>query len=157
MQKLIYLLLCTLFFSCSSEDPDPIDQPNITKIGIVKPVDNLFVGDEYQFKVICLPNSNLSPKYSWLCADTLIAKIDSQGVLTALKEGEVLITASVADLKISDSIKIKITSKSTTPPITNPTTPTTPKPTSSTCGARTKDGTPCKRKVSGGGRCWQHK
>lgn len=25
------------------------------------------------------------------------------------------------------------------------------------CGAPTKDGTPCKRKVSGGGYCWQHK
>ena len=29
--------------------------------------------------------------------------------------------------------------------------------TSSYCGAPTKDGTPCKRKVSGGGYCWQHK
>lgn len=28
---------------------------------------------------------------------------------------------------------------------------------SSYCGAPTQDGTPCKRKVSGGGRCWQHK
>lgn len=25
------------------------------------------------------------------------------------------------------------------------------------CGAPTKDGTPCKRKVKGGGYCWQHK
>lgn len=25
------------------------------------------------------------------------------------------------------------------------------------CGARTKKGTPCTRKVKGGGRCWQHK
>ncbi|MBD8389668.1 hypothetical protein [Dysgonomonas sp. BGC7] len=29
--------------------------------------------------------------------------------------------------------------------------------TSYTCGARTKDGGYCKRKVKGGGRCWQHK
>ena len=27
---------------------------------------------------------------------------------------------------------------------------------SSICGAPTKDGTPCQRKVSGGGYCWQH-
>lgn len=26
-----------------------------------------------------------------------------------------------------------------------------------TCGARTQKGTPCKRRVKGGGRCWQHK
>ena len=25
------------------------------------------------------------------------------------------------------------------------------------CGAMTKKGTPCSRKVKGGGRCWQHK
>ena len=29
--------------------------------------------------------------------------------------------------------------------------------TSSYCGHPTKDGTPCKRKVAGGGYCWQHK
>lgn len=27
---------------------------------------------------------------------------------------------------------------------------------SSMCGARTKKGTSCQRRVSGGGRCWQH-
>ena len=26
-----------------------------------------------------------------------------------------------------------------------------------TCGARTKSGKPCRRKVKGGGRCWQHR
>jgi len=31
------------------------------------------------------------------------------------------------------------------------------KPVSGTCGAPTKKGGPCQRKVSGGGRCWQHK
>ena len=31
------------------------------------------------------------------------------------------------------------------------------KPASSVCGAPTQKGGPCQRKVSGGGRCWQHK
>lgn len=31
------------------------------------------------------------------------------------------------------------------------------KPISSICGAPTQKGGPCQRKVSGGGRCWQHK
>jgi len=31
------------------------------------------------------------------------------------------------------------------------------KPTSSVCGAKNKTGGYCKRLVSGGGRCWQHK
>lgn len=31
------------------------------------------------------------------------------------------------------------------------------KPISGICGAPTQKGGPCKRKVSGGGRCWQHK
>ncbi|MFA4976839.1 MAG: hypothetical protein WC589_04975 [Sphingobacterium sp.] len=31
------------------------------------------------------------------------------------------------------------------------------KPVSGICGAPTQKGGPCQRKVSGGGRCWQHK
>lgn len=35
--------------------------------------------------------------------------------------------------------------------------PTDPNETVSICGARTQKGTPCKRRVRGTGRCWQHK
>ncbi len=35
--------------------------------------------------------------------------------------------------------------------------PTDPNETISICGARTQKGTPCKRRVRGTGRCWQHK
>lgn len=35
--------------------------------------------------------------------------------------------------------------------------PTAPDEVVSVCGARTQKGTPCKRRVRGTGRCWQHK
>jgi hypothetical protein len=35
--------------------------------------------------------------------------------------------------------------------------PTDPSEVVSICGARTQKGTPCKRRVRGSGRCWQHK
>ena len=35
--------------------------------------------------------------------------------------------------------------------------PTDPNETISICGARTQKGTPCKRRVRGTGRCWQHR
>jgi hypothetical protein len=35
--------------------------------------------------------------------------------------------------------------------------PTDPNEVVSICGARTQKGTPCKRRVRGSGRCWQHK
>lgn len=35
--------------------------------------------------------------------------------------------------------------------------PTDPNETISICGARTQKGTPCRRRVRGTGRCWQHK
>lgn len=35
--------------------------------------------------------------------------------------------------------------------------PTDPEETVSFCGARTQKGTPCRRRVRGTGRCWQHK
>jgi hypothetical protein len=35
--------------------------------------------------------------------------------------------------------------------------PTDPMEVVSICGARTKKGTPCSRRVRGEGRCWQHR
>lgn len=35
--------------------------------------------------------------------------------------------------------------------------PTDPSEVVSVCGARTKKGTPCSRRVRGAGRCWQHR
>ncbi|MCA1592497.1 MAG: hypothetical protein LC754_07585 [Acidobacteria bacterium] len=35
--------------------------------------------------------------------------------------------------------------------------PTDPEEIISICGARTKKGTPCRRRVRGTGRCWQHR
>lgn len=35
--------------------------------------------------------------------------------------------------------------------------PTEPDEAVSFCGARTKKGTPCRRRVRGAGRCWQHR
>lgn len=35
--------------------------------------------------------------------------------------------------------------------------PTDPQEVISLCGARTQKGTPCRRRVRGSGRCWQHK
>jgi hypothetical protein len=35
--------------------------------------------------------------------------------------------------------------------------PTDPNEVVSLCGARTKKGTPCQRRVRGAGRCWQHR
>ena len=51
---------------------------------------------------------------------------------------------------------------STTSGATNSTTPNAPQPSPVpeqlyTCGARTKKGTPCSRRVHGPVRCWQHK
>lgn len=52
------------------------------------------------------------------------------------------------------------TSKSATgygPDGTSTERPTDPNEVVSICGARTKKGTPCSRRVRGTGRCWQHK
>ncbi|HEX8149343.1 MAG TPA: hypothetical protein VF591_19325, partial [Pyrinomonadaceae bacterium] len=35
--------------------------------------------------------------------------------------------------------------------------PTDPEEVVYVCGARTKKGTPCQRRVRGPGRCWQHR
>jgi len=42
-------------------------------------------------------------------------------------------------------------------PTSQPTQPTTVEEKAYICGARTKKGTPCSRRVRGPVRCWQHK
>ena len=51
------------------------------------------------------------------------------------------------------------TSTNSTPTTTNSTTTSAPQATEQVyiCGARTKKGTPCSRRVHGPVRCWQHK
>jgi len=42
-------------------------------------------------------------------------------------------------------------------PLRQPERILTPSDAGSVCGAQTKSGKPCRRKVKGGGHCWQHR
>lgn len=65
---------------------------------------------------------------------------------------------SIKEYQSSNSFTLNYTAGSSPIP-SNPTKPSNPNPPSqsTTCGAKNKTGGYCQRKVSGGGRCWQHK
>ena len=54
---------------------------------------NLFVGDTKQLEVVYTPSNITNIGVSWVSSDESIAKIDESGKVTALKEGNVTITA----------------------------------------------------------------
>ena len=83
----------------------------------------------------------------------------------ALPEATLPSAASNDTSKSSDTVDERdVTATTATPPEpvygpdgTATERPTDPNETVSICGARTQKGTPCRRRVRGTGRCWQHK
>lgn len=146
------LFILMLFFNCSSDD---LENREISEIKVQEIDEELYVGDEYQLIVSHVPSDLKAPSYVWTSSNTDIASIDNTGLLIVKKAGQVIIKASLPNSNITDLIIVHVL-----PINLGPTSPSSPPSTptyTGTCGARTKKGTPCKRKVVGGGRCWQHK
>lgn len=154
--KLLLLVsLITIFVSCSSNDDNSLSDP-ITNIEVNIANQEILVGKDYQFSVNHYPSHLPTPIYIWKSTNTDVATISEKGMMKPNKIGETIIIVTTYGTNAADSINVNVVGiyngggGSITP------TPN-PKPTTGTCGARTKDGTPCKRKVAGGGRCWQHR
>ena len=53
----------------------------------------LYVGDEKELEIIYTPKNTVNKGVIWEVSDESIAKVDAKGVITALKEGKVTVTA----------------------------------------------------------------
>lgn len=150
---LLLVLLITTFVSCSSSDDNSLSDP-ITNIEVNIVNQEILVGKDYQFSVNHYPSHLPTPIYIWKSTNADVAIISEKGIMKPKKIGETIIIVTTYGTNVIDSINVNVVG------VYNgggsPANPN-PKPTTGTCGARTKDGTPCKRKVAGGGRCWQHK
>lgn len=101
----LLLLLLPLFFSCSS-DNDNIDVTDITSIGIEAIGENLYIGDEYQVKIISAPQTIKASECIWTSSNNDVASISQSGLLTLKSKGNTTISVSYGD--ISSSIIIKV-------------------------------------------------
>ena len=90
--KIIYMLLMLSLFSCSKEEA------SVDTVVYVKTItlsgSNITEGTSSQLKAVLLPDNATNKTVSWKSSDTSIAEISSSGLLTAKKNGKVLITAT---------------------------------------------------------------
>ncbi len=90
----------------------------IYNLGIVKRVEKITissetvgikVGAKYQLSVSVYPSDSASKAVNFKSSDEKVAKVNHQGVVTALKKGTALITAtSLNNKKVTDSVNIEV-------------------------------------------------
>lgn len=71
----------------------------VTNVHIVYDYSSLTLleGEQYQAKAIVYPTSAINQDVIWSISDTCVATIDKDGMITAKKEGQAIITAEAAD------------------------------------------------------------
>jgi len=100
--------------------PPPPREINVESIEIVEKMVSLEVGDEYKLVVLIQPFSAENSKIIWESSDETIAKVSNEdetmGIVTALKKGEVSITARADDTvngELVDVCSIIVSAKNT--------------------------------------------
>ena len=123
-------------------DPHPDNPYNNPDIALVKSVSlntkkaELKTGDSLQLEAQVKPENALEKSVSWSSSDETIAKVDKEGLVTALKEGTVVITVTTKDGGKTAKCTINVIgeTETTTTPVTTikPTTPAATKQTTTT-------------------------
>lgn len=114
MRRLLPLLLLTvlILLTCSRDADDdikPTSPPtpvSLKEILISEAEVSVKIGDTHQYKVAHSPANIPSPKYVWETNNDEIATISQTGQLTAVKNGEAIITVSTSDKKFSATSKV---------------------------------------------------
>lgn len=82
---------------------------NPTSIDISIPEkDRYLVGETYHLNSVILPSDSSNKSIIWESSDPKIAKISSDGTLRLLAKGNVLVTGTIKDTNLKDSIEINV-------------------------------------------------
>ena len=92
--KINLLKLLPLFAALLLAIPSCEDDDNENQIMVVKSVVEITVGETVTVKATISPENATYKNVVWTSSDETIAEVDSKGVVTALKEGTVTITAT---------------------------------------------------------------
>ncbi len=105
IQKMLYIsLLLLIFSSCQSDNGS--DAATIVYVeNIVIEGNNISSGTTGQMKATCSPANATDKSVSWSSSDTSIATIAASGLITALKNGTITITATAKDRGIVKATK----------------------------------------------------
>lgn len=78
-----------------------------TKVAINNKIQSMAVGEKIDLNCTYTP-AKASDFVNWTSSDTTIAKVDANGVVTALKKGTVTIKATTLNKSRTDKVKIKV-------------------------------------------------
>lgn len=111
--RFLFLVFYCAILSCSSDNSEAIQAP--TSIIYVSSISlsgsDINSGNTTQLKATILPANATSKTLSWTSSDTNVATVSSTGLVTALKNGTVIITATATDKnKVASSKTVVITS-----------------------------------------------
>lgn len=107
MKRIVPILFAlAILFACEKKE-DPV----VTAISLDKTELTLKAGEKYQFKVSHTPSEAKAPQYKWAVevfagSPTSIAEINQDGTLTAIKDGEAIVTVETVDIVSSLGIPL---------------------------------------------------
>ena len=99
-------LLTFSFISCEEDTPKVVEVTSITITGASESQE-VIKGTTLELSATVLPDDATDKKVTWISSDVKIATVDSTGVVTALEEGTVTITA-VASNGLKDEITLSV-------------------------------------------------
>lgn len=90
---------------------EKIDPTKVSGISLNESEISLLPGNTLQLREVISPATALNQSVTWISSDEAIAKVDETGLITAIKEGDVLITATTEDGNYQATCKVKVTTK----------------------------------------------
>lgn len=87
---------------------DPNAMIPVVKLNISSHAYDMYLGSIYQLETELLPLDASNQNVRWSSGDSLVAKVNANGLVTAIDTGKVMITATSEDGKVSDSCEISI-------------------------------------------------
>ena len=99
------MTLCALLFGCCGEE-DPVIPVQSVEVNSDGAVHQLALGETLKLSVTITPTDATADVITWTSSDPTIATVSDTGVVTALKPGEVTITATVGGKSSSFTLTI---------------------------------------------------
>lgn len=99
----------------------------VTKLNISNDSINLLTGKTYTIKYSVSPKNVTVHNFEYHSSDTSVAKVDSKGVITAVKPGKAVIKMTARNGNVSDKVTVNVYSKTSSSKTTTTTKTTTSK------------------------------
>jgi hypothetical protein len=103
----LFVTCCTM--SCKKDSNSSSDDSSIKRIEFEEDEITLSVGETYPLELLVVPSGADLPKCSFTSDDKSVATVNKSGIVTAVAEGEAVITAATSDGKFIAECYVTVT------------------------------------------------